>query len=65
MTVPDIEKYFARVFKTPDGTIVLSHLRKITVGRVLGPDASDSALRTLEGQRALIHQIEQLIQRGG
>ena len=64
MPTPDIEKYYARVFKSPDGKIVLSHLRQITIERVLGADASDALLRTIEGQRTLVHQIEQLIQRG-
>ena len=64
MDISDIEKYYARVFKTHDGAMVLKHLRKITIERILGPDSSDAALRTLEGQRALVHQIEQLIQRG-
>ena len=58
------EKNFARTFGTPDGRAVLSHLRKITIERVLGPNATDAELRTLEGQRALVHQIEQLSERG-
>ncbi len=64
MNVTDIEKCYARIFKTHEGMLVLSHLRKITIERVLGSDSSDAALRTLEGQRALVRQIEHLIQRG-
>ncbi len=64
MSVPDIEKYYARVFHGHDGAIVLAHLRQITIERILGSDASDALLRTVEGQRALVHHIEQLIQRG-
>ena len=44
--------------------MVLKHLRRITVERVLGPDATDAQLRGLEAQRALVHQIESMIERG-
>ena len=60
----EIEKSFARTFGTNDGRVVLRHLRKITIERVLGPNAIDAELRGLEAQRALVHQIEQLSERG-
>lgn len=60
----EIEKNFARVFRSSDGRAVLAHLRKITIERVLGANATDAELRGLEGQRALVHQIEQLSERG-
>lgn len=60
----EIEKNFARVFNSSDGHAVLAHLRKITIERVLGPNASDAELRGIEAQRALVHQIEQLSERG-
>ncbi len=60
----DIEKNYARAFATHDGAMVLEHLRKITIERTLGPNASDAELRTLEGQRSLVHQIETMISRG-
>ena len=60
----DLEKNYARTFASPNGVVVLSHLRKITIERVLGPNASDAELRGLEAQRALVHQIENLIERG-
>lgn len=60
----DIEIAYAKTFLTPSGSVVLSHLRKITMERVLGPNASESELRTLEGMRSLVHQIEQLVSRG-
>ena len=59
-----IEQMYAKTFLTPSGRNVMAHLRKITLERVLGPNASDSELRTLEGQRALVRQIEQLVIRG-
>lgn len=60
----DLEKNYARTFATPHGAIVLQHLRKITIERILGPNASDAELRGLEAQRALVHQIETMINRG-
>ena len=60
----DLEQNYARTFGTSTGAIVLQHLRKITIERVLGPDATDAQLRGLESQRALVHQIESLIERG-
>ncbi|MDR1697023.1 MAG: hypothetical protein LBR41_02255 [Rickettsiales bacterium] len=60
----NIEKSYARAFSGADGARVLAHLRGITIERFLGPDATDAALRGLEAQRALVHQIEMMIQRG-
>ncbi|MDR1337901.1 MAG: hypothetical protein LBJ73_02640 [Rickettsiales bacterium] len=60
----EIEKDFARCFAAPAGTAVLRHLRKITIERFLGATATEAELRTLEAQRALVHQIETLIERG-
>ena len=59
----DTEKNYARCFNSAAGAAVLRHLHSITTGRVLGPGATDAELRTLEGQRALVHQIEILIRR--
>lgn len=60
----DIETNYARCFNTPAGRAVIEHLRSITIERFVGPDVSDAHLRTLEGQRALVHQIIGLIKRG-
>lgn len=60
----DMEQNYARTFATAAGSVVLTHLRKITIERVLGPDATDAQLRGLEAQRALVHQIENMIERG-
>ena len=59
-----IEHDYARTFCSPSGARVLAHLRKITIERVLGPNATDAELRGLEAQRSLVHQIENLIERG-
>lgn len=59
-----IEHSYARCFGTPSGRVVLDHLRRITVERTLGPNASDNELRWAESQRALVRQIESQIARG-
>lgn len=60
----DIELAYAKTFSNDAGAIVISHLRRITIERVLGANATESELRSLEGARALVHQIESLILRG-
>ncbi len=60
----EIEKNYTRCFCTTAGAEVLRHLREITIERFLGPNATDAELRALEGQRALVHQIETLVKRG-
>lgn len=60
----DIAHQFTRLFNTAAGAQVLEHLKSITSGRVLGPSATDSELRFLEGERYLVHQIETLIKQG-
>ena len=60
----DIERAYAQTFSSRSGEMVLERLRKITLERVLGPNASDSELRSIEAQRALVHQISQMISRG-
>ena len=55
---------FARCFTGADGNRVLQHLRAVTTERSLGPDAPDTALRHLEGQRQLVQAISALVARG-
>lgn len=54
----------ARVFRGEDGAVLLTHLRALTRDRHLGPEASDAALRHLEGQRALVAHLDRLIAEG-
>ncbi len=54
----------ARLLATADGERLLAHLRALTVERRLGPEASEAALRHLEGQRALVAHLEALAARG-
>lgn len=60
----ETEQNYARTFSTSAGRAVLAHLRRITIERVLSPDATDAQLRGLEAQRQLVHQIENMISRG-
>ena len=56
----DIEKHFVRAFNTPSGRVVLEHLRKITIERVMGANATDEELRWAAAQSALVHHIERM-----
>jgi hypothetical protein len=58
------DKNYARAFASQSGVAVLAHLRQITIERWLGPAATEAELRSLEAQRALVHQIESLVNRG-
>lgn len=60
----EMEQNYVRTFSTAAGAAVMKHLRRITIERVLGPNATDAELRGLEAQRALVHQIEAMIERG-
>ncbi len=60
----DLPLTVARCFGTVEGRRVLQHLRSITLERSLGPNASDSMLRHLEGQRSLVVYLASLITRG-
>lgn len=60
----ELEQNYARTFLSASGVAVMRHLRKITIERTVGPNATDAELRGIEAQRALVHQIESLIERG-
>jgi hypothetical protein len=64
--VGDIElaRIFAKSFGGRDGDRALAHLKSLTLDRYLGPEASDSQLRHLEGQRHLVNTILALVARG-
>lgn len=59
----ELEKQYARTFNTPSGRAVLQHMRKITIERILGPNATDTELRWMEANRAFVRQIESMIAR--
>ena len=60
----EIEKQYARAFATPAGKQVLTHLRSITIERILGQNATNEELRWWAAQNSLVHHIENLIKRG-
>ena len=57
MSDEELRAAYARCCVTREGRIVLSHLRRITLERYLGPDSSSDELRHLEGQRHLVSAI--------
>lgn len=59
-----LARVLARLFGGADGELALDYLRQLTVRRALGPDASDAALRMLEGQRQLVLHLESFIRVG-
>jgi hypothetical protein len=61
----DLQNAYMRTFGSEAGCQVMQHLRAITTDRVVGPDASDTLLRHLEGQRQLVKYIANLAERGG
>ncbi|MEQ9683955.1 MAG: hypothetical protein RLO49_14715, partial [Rhodospirillales bacterium] len=54
----------ARCFRGADGAALLAYLKALTLDRALGPDATDAALRHLEGQRHLVRHLSHLIDLG-
>lgn len=61
----EIEKQYVRTFSSSSGKQVLAHLRSVTVERILGPNVTNDELRWWAAQNALVHQIENMIKRGG
>ena len=55
---------FARCFSTEYGKKVLSFLSNQTKERVMSADCSSNELWFMEGKRALLAQIEHLINKG-
>ena len=60
----DLALAAARCFRGADGEKVLAYLRAVTLERALGPNAPDTLLRHLEGQRQLVAHIARLVKRG-
>ena len=59
-----IQHAMVRLMNTPDGKIILEHLKSRTLNRILAPDATAQELWYLEGQRALIAYLDNLIEQG-
>lgn len=45
-------------FRGPAGQLVMQWLRQSYINEILGPEASDGALRHREGQRSVVAAIE-------
>lgn len=60
-TNSEIKIAFMKCFNTREGEIVLSFLRRLTIERYLGPEATNEELRHLEGQRHLVGYIHSLM----
>ena len=60
----ELSHCFMRTFQSHAGRQVLDYLRASTIGRRVRPDAPDSVLRHLEGQRYLFQLIERLADAG-
>lgn len=61
----ELEDAFVRCFASEHGRLVLAHLRRLFLDRRVGPEASDAALRHLEGQRSVAAHILSLATRRG
>ncbi len=57
----EIERLFARLFKTDEGQKALSYLQYITFHRALNATATQEQLRHQEGERALMSKILKLV----
>ncbi|MFV0627156.1 MAG: hypothetical protein ACK5N8_07395 [Alphaproteobacteria bacterium] len=57
MSDEEIRLSFAKCFRTREGEIALSFLKRMTLERYLGPDCTSDELRHLEGQRHLVSYI--------
>lgn len=60
----EMAKLCANTFAHGPGEDVLKRLRAMTKEVVLGPNAPESALRFMEGQRYLVHLIENWTAKG-
>ena len=57
----EVQHAMVRLMNTADGKMVLEHLKSRTLNRTLAPDATTQELWYLEGQRALIAYLDNLI----
>jgi len=55
---------FARALSGPDGKQIQDHLSRLVLGRRLAPNATNSELWHLEGQRSAIAYLLNMIERG-
>ncbi len=60
----ELTRTYARLFATPDGEKVMTHLQSLTFSQGLGPGAKNALLRHVEGQRQLVAYVMSQIRRG-
>lgn len=60
----ETQRAATRLANTSDGKKILEHLKSRTLNRVLAPDTSTQELWYIEGQRALIAYLDNLIEQG-
>lgn len=60
----EIDQIFTSVFNQVNGKKVIEYLESITINSICTPQANDSTLWHLEGQRYLLHIIKNKIKRG-
>jgi hypothetical protein len=63
--IAKVEFAIAQLMTQPEGVIFFDWLRNQTTFAIVGPDASDGALRGAEAKRQLMLVIEGMGQRGG
>jgi hypothetical protein len=63
--VATVEACIAKLMMLPEGQIFFDWMRGQTTFAIVGPDASDGALRGAEAKRQLMLVIEGMGQRGG
>ena len=61
---PDLCRAAAACLGTPDGRLLVRHLRRTFLDRRLPPASSNAELRHLEGQRSVVAHLLQLVERG-
>lgn len=63
--VEAVKSAIQRIATLPEGHTFLTWLRNRTTFLIVGPDATDGALRAAEGKRQLMQEIESMIASGG
>ena len=59
-----VQYAMVHIANTTDGKMILEHLKSRILNRTLNPSASTQELWYLEGQRALIAYLDNLIEQG-
>jgi hypothetical protein len=60
---PELRRAFLACFSTPEGEVVLAHLRRVFLDRRVAPNGPDAELRHVEGQRSVVAHVLGLLER--